>query len=197
MSRVPYVIEEDGRGEKNHDLFARLLKDRIIFVTGEVTTDMADAVIAQLLFLDSRDPNSDINMYINTPGGELDAMYAMFDTMNYIKPDVVTIGYGRCMSAGSFLLAAGTRGKRHALKNTNIMIHELSGGTGGKFHNIRSTYAHVNSLYERMTRDFADLTGQSLKKIQEDMRVDNYLTTEQAKNYGKYGIIDHIQERRQ
>lgn len=196
VNRVPYVIEKDGQQEKNHDLFSRLLKDRIIFINGPVTSELADSVVAQLLFLESQDQTSDINIYINTRGGEIDAMYAMFDTMNYIKPDIATIGYGCCMSAGSFLLAAGTRGKRHALVNTNIMIHELSGGAGGKFHDVRSTYAHVNSLYEKMAKDFSDLTGQSVKKIKEDMRVDNYLTAEEAKSYGKYGIIDFVQTKR-
>jgi len=196
MSRTPYIIEKVGKGERNHELFARLLKDRIVFITGSIDSDSADSVVAQLLFLESQDSESDINMYINSPGGELSAMYALFDTMNYINPDIATIGYGQCMSAGSFLLASGARGKRYALPNTNIMIHELSGGATGKFHDVRSTFAHINELYEKMSRDFSKLTNQVLEKVQEDMRVDSYLTAEEAKEYGEYGIIDHIQSKR-
>lgn len=193
MVRAPYIIEEGKNGQQTHDLFARLLKDRIVFITGEIGDDLADVIVAQLLFLEAQDRDSDINMYINSNGGGLNAMYAIYDTMNYINPDIVTIGYGRCMSAASFLLSAGTPGKRYALPNINIMIHELSGGAGGKFHDIRSTYKHVNRLYEKMAKDFSDLTGQKLKKVKEDMRVDNYLNAEEATKYGKKGIIDHVQ----
>ena len=193
MARLPYVIEEHGDGERSYDLYSRMLKDRIIFISGAITSESADNIVAQLLFLEAQDAEKDINMYINSPGGEVTAMYAMFDTMNYIRPDVVTIGYGTVASAASFILAAGARGKRYALPNTEIMIHELSSGAAGKYNDIRTHYEHVSKLYEKMAKDYVKLTGQTLKRIKEDMRIDNYMTPEEAKNYGKYGLLDNIQ----
>jgi len=193
MTRTPYIIEEQKDGERTHDLYSRMLKDRIIFISGQFTNDLADSVVAQLLFLEAQDPDKDINIYINSPGGLITAMYAIYDTMNYIKPDIATIGYGQVMSAGSFILAAGTRGKRHALPNTDIMIHELSGGSQGKFNDLKVAYEHVASLYERMAKHLVKMTGNTLKKVQEDMKLDKYMTPEDAKNYGKYGLIDTVQ----
>jgi len=154
---------------------------------------MADNIVAQLLFLEAQDPDKDINIYINSPGGHITAMYAIYDTMNYIRPDIVTIGYGQVASAGSFILAAGARGKRYALPNTEIMIHELSAGTQGKFNEIKTSYEHFAEMYEKMAKHYSKMTGQSLKRVKEDMKLDNYMTPEEAKNYGKYGLIDHVQ----
>lgn len=193
MARTPYVIEEYKDGERSYDLYSRLLKDRIIFISGPFTDDVADSVVAQLLFLEAQDPDKDINMYLNSPGGALTSMYAIYDTMNYIKPDIATIGYGQVMSAGSFILAAGTRGKRYALPNTDIMIHELSGGTQGKYHDIKMVYEHVSLLYDKMARHYVKMTGNTLKRVQEDMKLDKYMTPDDAKDYGKYGLIDQIQ----
>ena len=132
-------------------------------------------------------------MYINSPGGDLTALYGIFDTMQYIKPDIVTIGYGQCCSAGSFILAAGTKGKRYALPNTAIMIHELSGGTQGKFHDMRSRYLHAESLYDKMAKQYVTMTGQRLNKIKKDMETDHWLTAEDAKTYG---LIDSVEYKR-
>ena len=196
MARLPYVIEEYGDGERSYDLYSRLLKDRIIFLSGDFTAELADNIVAQLLFLEAQDPDKDINMYINSPGGMVSSMYAIFDTMNYIRPDVVTIGYGIVASAASLILSAGTRGKRYALPNTEIMIHELSAGASGKFNDIKANYDHFSAIYEKMAKDYVKLTGQTLKRVKEDMRVDNYMDPEEAQAYGKYGLIDHIQKHR-
>jgi ATP-dependent Clp protease protease subunit len=194
QNKIPFVIEKNDKdGERVYDLYSRMLKDRIIFVTGEFTQDMADAVVCQLLFLESDNNEKDISMYINSPGGDLTALYGIFDTMQYIKPDIVTIGYGQCCSAGSFILAAGTKGKRYALPNTAIMIHELSGGNQGKFHDMRSRYLHTESLYDKMAKQYASVTGQRLAKIKKDMETDHWLTAEDAK---AYGLIDSVEYKR-
>jgi ATP-dependent Clp protease protease subunit len=192
---IPYVIEKGpNNSEKMYDLYSRLLKDRIIFIRGEIVEGFADAVVAQLLFLESASKEKDIYMYINSPGGLLNEMYGIYDAMCYIKPDIVTLGYGRCMSAGSFLLAAGTKGKRYALPNTNIMIHELSSGTGGKFHEMKNHYKHVEKRYELMAKYYVQFTGQKLARIKKDMKFDNYMSAEEAKDYG---LIDDIQYNRE
>ena len=183
MARVPYVMEDD----KAYDPFSRMLKDRIIFVSGEFNSDMADSIVAQLLFLETEDSETDINMYINSPGGDMTAMYGIFDTMNYIKPDVVTIGYGMCASAGSFILAAGTKGKRFALPNTEIMIHELSTGMRGKANDILQEAKHIERVYERMAQYYVEFTGQKL------MHRDFFMTSEEAQ---KYGLIDKVEYKR-
>jgi len=193
MSVLPYVIEGSGNDERSYDLYSRLLKDRIIFITGTINGRLADNVMAQLLFLSAQDNKKDINLYINSPGGEVSGMFAIFDTMNHINPDVVTIGYGVVASAASFILAAGTRGKRFALPNTEIMIHELSAGGQGKFNELRANYEHWMYLYEKMAVYYTKFTGQTLKRVKDDMRLDNYMDVEQAKNYGRYGLIDKIQ----
>lgn len=193
MARFPYVIERVDGGERAYDVYSRLLKDRIIFISGEFDDDLADSVVGQLLFLESDDRESDIYMYINSPGGVMTSMYAIFDTMNYISPDIVTVGIGTVASAGSFILAAGTPGKRHALPNTEVMIHELSSGYGGKAHDVRVHYKHMERMYEKMIKHYAEFTGQKISKIKKDMEKDFYMSAEEAK---EYGLIDTVQEKR-
>ena len=193
MSTVPYVIESDEKGEKVYDLYSRLLKDRIVFISGKFEEKMANSVVAQLLFLEAADPNGDISIYINSSGGDITAMYAIYDTMQYIHSDIVTIGFGEVASAGAFILAAGTKGKRFALKNTNIMIHELSGGATGTATDMEIKMKHALNLRERMAKHFAEMTGQTLTKMKKDMERDYYMSSEEAK---KYGLIDKIQYKR-
>jgi len=194
MSSIPYVIEKGEKGEERvYDLYSRLLKDRIVFISGGFDTQKADAIVAQLLFLESDDRDKDIYMYINSPGGEIAAMYAVYDTMNYIAPDIVTVGLGTVSSAGSFILAAGTKGKRHVLPNTEIMIHELSSGYRGKAGDLRNHYRHVEILYEKMARHYAKLTGKDLEIIKVDMERDFFMTAEEAV---QYGLVDSVQESR-
>lgn len=189
---VPYVIEKGpGDQERVYDLYSRLLRDRIVFIRGVIDQNLADSIVAQLLFLEANDNEVDINMYINSQGGEIDAMYAIFDTINYVKPDVATMGFGRCISAASLLLAAGTKGKRSILPNTNVMIHELSGGVTGKAGDMRGNYRHIEDIYEKMARHYVQLTGQKLVKVKKDMERDHFLTAEEAV---KYGLVDKIQK---
>jgi len=170
-----------------------MLKDRIIFVTAAFTQEMADAIVCQLLFLEADNSEKDIYMYVNSPGGDVNAMYGIYDTMQYVTPDIVTIGYGQCCSAGSFILAAGTKGKRYVLPNTDIMIHELSGGTEGKMHDMRSSYQHMETLYEKMAKHYVKMTGQRLTKIKKDMEVDHWFQAEEAVDYG---LIDKVEYKR-
>lgn len=194
MSGIPYVIEKGPNDqERSYDLYSRLLKDRIIFVREEFNQEMADSIVAQLLFLESADPEQDIFMYINSPGGCVSAMFGIFDVMNYIKPDIATIGYGHCMSAGSFLLASATKGKRSILPNTQVMIHELSTGNHGKFNDIKVQFEHTQKLYDRMAEYYASFTGQKLVKIKRDMERDCYLTAAEALSYG---LVDKIYDKR-
>lgn len=190
---IPFVIEKTDKGERSYDLYSRLLKDRIIFVTGTFEEDMANSIVAQLLFLEADDPDKDIFMYVNSRGGEIDSLYAIYDTMNYVKPDIITIGFGTVASAGSFVLAAGTKGKRFALPNTSIMIHELSAGTSGKFNDMRVMHKHFTQTYDRMAEHYSEMTGQKVAKIKKDMERDFYMTAQDAKDYG---LIDAIQEHR-
>jgi len=187
---IPYVIENTRKGEVSYDLYSRLLKDRIIFVTGQFQEQMANSIVAQLLFLEANEKDKDVYMYINSSGGDITAMYAIYDTMTCIKPDIVTIGFGTVMSAGSFILAAGTKGKRFALPNTSILIHELSGGAGGKFNDISIRYKSLERLYNKMAEQYSDMTGQKVSKIKKDMERDYYMTADEAK---AYGLIDDIQ----
>jgi len=192
--RIPYVIEKDEKnGERSYDLFSRMLKDRIIFINGEFSPGMSDVVVAQLLFLEADDPDKDIYMYINSPGGQITAMYAIYDTMCYIKPEITTIGYGSVCSAGSFILAAGTKGKRYALPNTEIMIHELAGSASGKFGDIENTFNKVSKLHAKMAKHYVTMTGQKLTKVKKDMQRDHWLTADEALDYG---LIDKVEERR-
>jgi ATP-dependent Clp protease protease subunit len=195
QNKIPFVIEKNDKdGERAYDLYSRMLKDRIIFVTGDFTQEMADAVVCQLLFLEADNSEKDIFMYVNSPGGDLTALYGIFDTMQYIKPEIVTIGYGQCCSAGSFILAAGTKGKRYALPNTQIMIHELAGGAKGKMHDVASRYEHMKALYEKMAKQYVKMTGQKLNKVKKDMQIDHWLTAEEAK---EYGLIDNVEYKRE
>ena len=192
---IPYIIEQGPNNqERAYDLYSRLLKDRIIFVKGPIRDGSADAVVGQLLFLESDSPEKDIYMYINSPGGSMDEMYGIFDAMTYIKPDIVTMAYGKCMSAGSFLVAAGTKGKRYALPNTNIMIHELASGASGKYHDIKNYTEHLDKAYDKMAKYYHEFTGQKVNKIKKDMKKDYFMSAEEAK---EYGLIDEIQYSRE
>ena len=189
---IPYVIEKGpGDQERSYDLFSRLLKDRIIFVRGMINEDAADAVVAQLLFLESVDPKEDIRMYIHSPGGIITSMYAIYDTMNYIKSDIVTVGMGQCASAASFLLAAGTKGKRYGLPNLEVMIHELSGGTQGKFNDMKVDFKKLEKTHNKLAEYYVKFTGQDLSKVKADMERDYFMSALEAK---EYGLIDEVHE---
>jgi ATP-dependent Clp protease protease subunit len=190
---VPYVIEPHNDGERMYDLYSRMLKDRIIFFRGKLSPEVGDTIVAQLLFLETMDKSADIYLYINSPGGHLSAMYGIYDAIQYITPDVATLVYGQASSAAAFILAAGAPGKRYALKNSEIMIHEFTTGVEGKAHEIRNYWKRGERLYEKMAKDMAELTGQKLFKIKRDMTLDYFMTAEEAKNYG---IIDKIQYKR-
>lgn len=186
---VPMVIETTGRGERSFDIFSRLLKDRVIFLNGPVGDAMAHVVIAQLLFLESENPDKDINIYINSPGGAVTAGLAIYDTMQFIKPDIVTIVTGQAASMGAFLLAGGTKGKRIALPNARIMIHQPSGGAGGTASDILITAKEIEKIRSQLNRLMAIHTGQTEKQIAKDTDRDNFMDPEQAL---KYGMIDKI-----
>lgn len=192
MSGVPYVIEGKDKEEKSYEIYSRLLKDRIIFIQGAFDDNMANGVVAQLLYLDSQDKDKDIYIYINSPGGNITSMYAIYDTMNYISPDIVTVGIGSVASAGSFILASGTKGKRNVLENTEVMIHELAGGFSGKATDIFMTAARLKKLHTKMANQYVEFTGQKLNKINKDMERDHYLT---AKETVKYGLVDKVVEK--
>jgi len=193
MSGIPYVIEKTDDGERSYDLYSRLLKDRIIFVTGSFEEHMSNTIVAQLLFLEANEKDKDVYMYINSRGGEIPAMYAIYDTMRHITADIVTIGFGMVMSAGSFILAAGTKGKRYALPNASIMIHELSGGTEGSFNDMLIKHKYMAKLHNKMAEHYAEMTGQKVNKVKKDMERDFYMTVEEAKTYG---LIDEVQKKR-
>lgn len=189
MALVPTVIEMTNRGERAYDIYSRLLKERIIFISGEINNVTADLVVAQLLFLESEDPNKDIQMYINSPGGSVSAGFAIFDTMNYIKPDVSTICIGMAASMGAFLLAAGKKGKRFALPNSEIMIHQPLGGAQGQASDIMIHAEKIIEIRQRINNILADETGQPLEKIEHDTDRDYFLSADEAK---KYGLIDNV-----
>lgn len=189
MALVPVVVEQTSRGERSYDIYSRLLKERIIFLGGEVNDVTADLMVAQLLFLESEDPDKDIQIYINSPGGSVSAGFAIFDTMQYIKPDVSTICIGRAASMGAFLLAAGTKGKRFALPNADIMIHQPLGGTQGQAEDIRIQAEKIIQIRERLNNILSERTGQPLEKIAIDTDRDYYMTAEEAI---AYGIIDEV-----
>ena len=193
MALVPMVIEPTGRGERSYDIFSRLLKERIIFVSGEVNDTMADLVVAQLLFLEAEDPEKDIQMYINSPGGNVTSGFAIFDTMNHIKPDVSTICVGLAASMGAILLTAGTKGKRFALPNADIMIHQPLGGSQGQAEDIRIQAEKILETRERLNKILAERTGQPLEKIEKDTDRDFFMSAERAV---EYGIIDKVLESR-
>lgn len=189
MSLVPYVVEQTSRGERNYDIYSRLLKDRIIFLGEEVNDVSANLVVAQLLFLESEDPGKDIQLYINSPGGSITAGMAIYDTMQYIKCDVSTICMGMAASMGAFLLAGGTKGKRFALPHAEIMIHQPSGGAQGQATEIQIVADHILKVKQRMNTILAENTGQPLEKIALDTERDNYMTAEEAM---AYGLIDNV-----
>jgi len=193
MSLVPIVIEQTNRGERSYDIFSRLLKERIIILSDEVNYVTASLVTAQLLFLEAEDPDKDIQFYINSPGGEVTSGLMIYDTMQYIKADVQTICLGVAASMGAFLLTAGTHGKRFALPNAEIMIHQPSGGAQGQATDIRIAAEHILRTKERLNRIMSERTGQPLEKISADMERDNWMTTDEAL---AYGILDHIMEKR-
>ncbi|MBO5082179.1 MAG: ATP-dependent Clp endopeptidase proteolytic subunit ClpP [Lachnospiraceae bacterium] len=189
MSLVPYVIEQTGRGERSYDIYSRLLKDRIIFLGEEVNEVTAGLVVAQLLFLEAEDPDKDIQLYINSPGGSVTAGWAIYDTMQYIKCDVSTICIGMAASMGAFLLAGGTKGKRYALPNAEIMIHQPLGGAQGQATEIEIAAKHILQTKERLNKILAANTGQPLEVVAADTERDNWKTAEEAK---EYGLIDCV-----
>ena len=189
MSFIPYVIEQTGRGERSYDIFSRLLNDRIIFLGEEVTDVSANLVVAQLLFLESEDPNKDIQLYINSPGGSVTAGMAIYDTMNYVKCDVSTICMGMAASMGAFLLAGGAKGTRFALPNAEIMIHQPSGGAQGQATDIQIVAEQILRTKKKLNEILAANTGQSLETIAADTERDNWMTAEEAK---AYGLIDEL-----
>ena len=193
MSLVPYVIEQTSRGERSYDIYSRLLKDRIIFLGEEVTDVSASVIVAQLLFLEAEDPEKDIHLYINSPGGSVTAGLAIYDTMQYIKCDIETICIGMAASMGPFLLAGGTKGKRLALPNAEIMIHQPSGGAQGQATEIQIAAEHILKTRQKLNQILADNTGQPLDVICVDTERDNFMSAEEAK---AYGLIDEVITRR-
>ncbi|MDO4177984.1 MAG: ATP-dependent Clp endopeptidase proteolytic subunit ClpP [Phascolarctobacterium sp.] len=189
MNYVPIVIEQSSRGERSYDIYSRLLKDRIVFVTGPIDDMMANAVIAQLLFLESEDPDKDIHLYINSPGGVISSGMAIYDTMQYIKPDVSTICMGMAASMASVLLAAGAPGKRYALPNSRVMIHQPLGGAEGQATDIEIHAREILRIREEMNHVLAKHTGQTVETIAHDTERDNYMTSTQAQ---EYGLIDEV-----
>ncbi|AHM56923.1 ATP-dependent Clp protease proteolytic subunit [Peptoclostridium acidaminophilum DSM 3953] len=193
MSLVPIVVEQTGRGERSYDIYSRLLKDRIIFLGEEVNDVTASLIVAQLLFLESEDPDKDIYLYINSPGGSITAGMAIFDTMQFIKPDVATVCVGMAASMGAFLLGAGAKGKRMALPNSEIMIHQPLGGTRGQATDIQIHAERIIKMKEKLNQILSERTGQSIDKIKADTERDYFMSAQEAK---EYGIIDGILEKR-
>ena len=190
---VPMVVEQSARGERSFDIFSRLLRERVIFLTGQVEDHMANLIVAQLLFLEAENPDKDIHLYINSPGGSVSAGLAIFDTMNFIKPDVSTICMGGAYSMGSFLLAAGERGKRYALANARVMIHQPSGGAQGQATDIEINAREILKTRARLNEILAERTGQPVEKIEKDVERDYWLDAKEAK---EYGLVDEVLERR-
>jgi ATP-dependent Clp protease protease subunit len=189
MSYIPYVVEKSGRGERSYDIFSRLLKDRIIMLSGEVNDAVASSIVAQLLFLEAEDPEKDIYFYINSPGGSVTSGMSMFDTMNYIKPDIVTICIGQAASMGAFLLSSGAKGKRYSLPNSRIMIHQPLGGAQGQASDIQIQAKEILRMKEELNRILAKNTGQDIETIEVDTDRDNFMSAEEAKDYG---LIDKV-----
>ena len=189
MNLVPMVVKKEMGGERSYDLFSRLLNDRIVFLSGEVTDESASLVVAQLLYLAAEDPNKDISLYINSPGGSVTAGMAIYDTMNYIKCDVSTICVGMAASMGAFLLAGGTKGKRYALPNAEVMIHQPLGGAKGQATEIQIMAEWILKTKKKLNMILAENTGQTYDKVSADTERDHWLTAEDARNYG---LVDHI-----
>ena len=189
MNLIPMVIEQTSHGERSYDIYSRLLKDRIIFIGGPIDDDIANSVVAQLLFLEGDDPDKDINLYINSPGGSVSAGLAIYDTMQYIKCEVSTICIGLAASMGAFLLAAGAKGKRKALPNAEIMIHQVSGGAHGQATDINIQAEQILKLKKRLNEILSERTGQSVARVTQDTERDNYMSAEAAR---AYGLIDEV-----
>ena len=192
MSLVPYVVEQTSRGERSYDIFSRLLNDRIIFLSEEVNDTTASLIVAQLLYLEAQDPDKDIQFYINSPGGSVTAGMAIYDTMQYIKCDVATICVGMAASMGAFLLSAGTKGKRMALPNAEIMIHQPSAGTQGQITDMAIHMKRLETIKARMNRILAENTGKSVEEVTAACERDNFMTSDEAKDFG---LIDRVLER--
>ena len=188
-SLIPMVVEQTNRGERSYDIYSRLLEDRIIFLTGEINDQVADLIVAQLIYLEGKDPEKDIMMYINSPGGSVSAGLAIYDTMNYIKCDVCTICVGMAASMGAILLSSGAKGKRYALPNSEIMIHQPLVGAQGQASDIEIQARHIQQIKEKINNVLSEVTGQDLEKVQKDTDRDYYMTAEQAK---EYGLVDEI-----
>ena len=193
LGLIPMVIEQSGRGERAYDIYSRLLKERMIFLVGPVTETTANLVVAQMLFLESENPDKEISFYINSPGGSVAAGMAVFDTMQFIRPDVSTLCIGMAASMGAFLLAAGTKGKRFALPNSTILIHQPSGGFQGQVSDIERHAQFVIDLKRRFIEQMAGFTGRTPEQVERDHDRDNFLTAEQAK---EYGIVDQVLQKR-
>ena len=193
LGMIPMVIEQSGRGERSYDIYSRLLKERVIFLVGEVNDQTANLVVAQLLFLESENPDKDISFYINSPGGSVRAGMAIFDTMQFIKPEVSTLCMGMAASMGSFLLMAGAKGKRFALPNSKIMIHQPSGGASGQATDIEIHAREIIKTREQLNKIYADRTGQPLEKIAADMERDRYMSADEAQ---VYGLVDQVIHKR-
>ena len=193
LGMIPMVIEQSGRGERSYDIYSRLLKERVIFLVGEVNDQTANLVVAQLLFLESENPDKDISFYINSPGGSVSAGMAIFDTMQFIKPEVSTLCMGMAASMGSFLLMAGDKGKRFALPNSKIMIHQPSGGASGQATDIEIHAREIIKTREQLNKIYADRTGQPLEKIAADMERDRYMSADEAQ---VYGLVDQVIHKR-
>jgi len=193
MALVPYVVEQTSRGERSYDIYSRLLKDRIIFIGDEINDQTASVVVAQLLFLEADDPDRDISVYINSPGGSITAGMAIYDTMQYIKPDVSTICVGMAASMGAFLLTAGAKGKRYALPNAEVMIHQPLGGTRGQATDIKIHAERILRMRDKLNRIMSEASGQPLERLEKDTDRDNFMSAEEAV---EYGLIDKVIESR-
>jgi len=189
MSYIPYVIEQTGRGERSYDIYSRLLKDRIIMLSGEINDAVASSIVAQLLFLEAQDPDKDIYFYINSPGGVITSGFSIYDTMNYIKPDINTICIGQAASMGAFLLSSGTKGKRFALPNARIMIHQPLGGAQGQATDIAIQAEEILRMKEQLNKIMAKNCGKTAKQIEKDTERDNFMGADEAV---KYGLIDEV-----
>ena len=192
MSDIPYVVEQSGRGERSYDIYSRLLKDRIIMLSGEINDQVASTIVAQLLFLEAEDPDKDIYLYINSPGGVITSGMSIYDTMNYIKPDICTICIGQAASMGSFLLSSGTKGKRFSLPNSRIMIHQPLGGAQGQATDIQIQAAEIQRMKDFLNQLLSEQTGQAIEVIEKDTDRDNFMSATEAMNYG---LIDKVIEK--
>ena len=193
MSLIPMVVEQTAKGERSYDIYSRLLKERIIFLNGEVNDDSANLIIAQILFLESEDPTKDINLYINSPGGSVSAGLAIYDTMNFVKCDVSTTCMGLAASMGAFLLSSGAKGKRFALPNSEIMIHQPSGGSQGQATEMEIAYKHIQNTKKRLNTILAVNTGKEVEQLEKDTDRDNWLSAQEALDYG---LVDMIVEKK-